>query len=381
MKRVENGLVRHRFISAASQRVAGPPSVDEMRGMSSYGTADEATLRAAMREALPKDTFLPMPKRYGWFVVLQAILWSCLGAMLLAGLPWWVNLLLALVMGHTLGVQGFLAHEALHGALGGPKWAQQLVGWLGFGPFLVPPTFWTRWHNVAHHANTNHGDRDPDNFGTVRRYEKNPKARRFLKLAPGSGTWYSYLFLGYSFVFHAQVVLWFQTRHRKDFEGFDRRRAILQSLACVAAWLAIAAFSGWALVFTVIIPLIAANVLVQSYILTNHFLRPMSVSNNPVDNSMSLSKPAWLDALQFRFSHHVEHHLFPTMPSARAPRVRAWLQANVKHRYVCPPHWLALKLLYSTPRVYADAVTLTDVERPERTVDVAALWKVEVPAR
>ncbi|MBL8921369.1 MAG: acyl-CoA desaturase [Myxococcaceae bacterium] len=340
-----------------------------------FGTADEATLRAAMRDALPRDTFLPAPARFTWFLVLQAVLWSCLALIVFAGLPWWANLLLGAVMGHTLGVQGFLAHEALHGALGGPRWLWTLVGWLGFGPFLVPPAFWARWHNVAHHGQTNHGDQDPDNFGTLKRYQKNPGAAKFLRLAPGSGTVASWFFFTYSFVFHAQVVLWLQTKRRREFDGFDRRVAILQSFACAVAWVALGIASGPAFVFTVIVPLVVANTLVQSYIMTNHFLRPMAVSNNPLDNSMSVLKPRWLDPLHFRFSHHVEHHLFPTMPMHRAPRVRAWLQANVPNRFVCPPHWKAVRLLYTTPRVYADAVTLVDLERPERKIDVRTLWQ------
>lgn len=344
------------------------------RSVVTFGTADEAKLRAAMREALPKDTFTPTPLRFGWFVVLQAILWSSLAAILFAGLPWWVNLLLGALIGHTLGIQGFLAHEALHGALGGPRWLWTLVGWLGFGPFLVPPDFWTRWHNVAHHGHTNHGDSDPDNFGTIRRYEKNPGARRFLKLAPGSGTIRSWFFFTYSFVFHAQVVLWLQTRRRKEFEGFNRRKVIAQSMLLALAWVALAVASGPAFVFTVVVPLVVANTVVQSYIMTNHFLRPMAVSNNPLDNSMSVQKPAWLDAIQFRFSHHVEHHLFPTMASSQAPRVRAWLKQNAPNRFVCPPHWQAVKVLYATPRVYADAVTLVDLEDPSRRVDVRTLF-------
>jgi fatty acid desaturase len=339
-----------------------------------FGTADEATLRAAMREALPRDTFLPAPARLGWFVVLQAVLWSCVALIVFGGLPWWADLALGALMGHTLAVQGFLAHEALHGALGGPRWLWNLVGWLGFGPFLVPPAFWTRWHNVAHHGQTNHGDLDPDNFGTLARYQKHPGAAKFLKLAPGSGTLVSYVFFTYSFVFHAQVVLWLQTRRRREFDGFARRAAILQSMACALAWLLLGLASGPAALFTVVVPLLVANTLVQSYIMTNHFLRPMAVSNNPLDNSMSVQKPAWLDALHFRFSHHVEHHLFPTMPMHRAPRVRAWLRRHVPNRFVCPPHWKAVQVLYATPRVYADAVTLVDLERPERRVDVRTLW-------
>lgn len=346
-----------------------------------FGVADEAELRARIRRALPPDTFEPRPWRYAWFLVLQALLWAGFGALLFVELPWWGQALVGLGLGHTLGAQGFLAHEALHGALGGPRWLQTAAGWLGFGPFLVPPEFWRRWHNQAHHGHTNEGDRDPDNFGTLRRYEKNPKAGAFLALAPGSGRWFSYFFLTYSFVFHAQMVLWLQTKHRREFDGFGRRLAIAQSVACLGAWLALGVAAGGAWWAAVLVPLAAANTLVQSYILTNHFLRPLAVSNNPLDNSMSVRVPAPFDALHFRFSHHVEHHLFPGMPSHRAPRVRAWLVANEARRYVCPPHWLAVALLYETPRVYRDARTLVSLAEPGRVVDLvrlqAALQPVE----
>lgn len=345
-----------------------------------FGSDDEAELRASIRKAVPTDTFQPAPARYAWFLVLQGLIWGGFALILFGGLPWWANLLVALVIGHTFGAQGFLAHEVLHGALGGPQWLRTLVAWLGFGPFLVPPSFWHRWHNNAHHGHTNEQDRDPDNFGTVRRYLKNPAAAKFLKLAPGSGTWVSAFFFSYSFMLHAQVVLWLQAKHRREFDGFNRPLALAQVLACASGWLALAFFSGWLAVFTVLVPLLFANTLVQSYILTNHFLRPMSVSNNPVDNAMSLRVPAWLDGLHFRFSHHVEHHLFPAMPSHRAPRVRAWLRANLPRRYVCPPQVKAIAWLYRTPRVYADAVTLVDLEKPSRRVDLLALHEELISA-
>lgn len=351
-----------------AERALQPP-----RPTVTFGVDDEAEVRAAIRKAVPADTFTPASWRYAWFGVLQAVLWGGLALILFAGLPWWANLLLGVVVGHTFGAQGFLAHEVMHGALGGPTWLRQVVAWLGFGPFLVTPGFWHRWHNNAHHGHTNDHDRDPDNFGTVRRYEKNPAAAKFLALAPGSGTWFSAVFFTYSFMFHAQVVLWLQTKHRREFDGFNRPLALVQVLACAALWGALAWASGALAVFTVLVPLLVANTLVQSYILTNHFLRPIAVSNNPVDNSMSLRVPAWLDRLHFRFSHHVEHHLFPAMPMHRAPRVRAWLRANLPRRYVCPPQTLAVSLLYRTPRVYADPVTLVDLKNPARRVDLLAL--------
>lgn len=340
-----------------------------------FGEQDERALRDQMRRDLPADTFQTQSWRVIWFLPLQLVIWGCVLTILMAGLPWYANLGLALVLGHTIGCQALLAHEVLHGALGMSRRWQNFFGWLGFGPLVAPPEFWRKWHNSIHHAHTNMGDMDPDSFGTIRRYKADPKQRKFPKLAPGSGTWYSLLFLTYSFTMHAQIVLWLQAKRRKQFKGFNRRRAIIQSFACVAAWLALAVVSGPLAIFTVVIPFMVANALGQGYILTNHFLRPQTETNNPLDNSMSLRTNPILDRLHYRFSHHVEHHFFPKMSSNKAPRLREWLETHYPERYVAPTHWQAIKLLYKTPRVYLTPTTLVDPSNPQRVFDLLPLQK------
>lgn len=338
-----------------------------------FGLPDERELRDQMRKDLPEDTFQPQTWRIIWFLPLQLIIWGGIATILMAGLPWYANLGLGLLVGHTIGSQALLAHEVLHGALGMSKRWQNFFGWLGFGPLIVPPEFWRKWHNVVHHGNTNMGDVDPDSFGTARRYRTDPKQKKFTKLAPGSGTWYSYFFLTYSFTMHAQLVLWFQAKRRKQFKGFDRKKAIRQSFVAVAAWAVLAVISGPLAIFTVLIPFMVANALGQGYILTNHFLRPQTVSNNPLDNSMSLRSNPILDRLHYRFSHHVEHHFFPKMSSNKAPRLRKWLEERHGDRYMAMPHSTAIKYLYTTPRVYKSATELVDPIRPERTFDLMPL--------
>ncbi|WP_336367083.1 fatty acid desaturase family protein [Marinobacter sp. C2H3] len=338
-----------------------------------FGKPDERLLRDRMKKDLPADTFQPQTWRVIWFLPLQLVIWGGLAAIVLGGLPWYANLGLSLLVGHTLGCQALLAHEVLHGALGMSRRWQNVFGWLGFGPLLVPPEFWRRWHNVVHHGNTNAGDADPDSFGTLRRYKADPRQKRFTKLAPGSGTWYSYLFLAYSFTFHAQLVLWLQAKRRKPFRGFNRRQAIAQVMVCVGVWVVLGVISGPLAVFTVLMPFMVANALGQGYILTNHFLRPQTATNNPLDNSMSLRSHPLLDRLHFRFSHHVEHHFFPKMSHNMAPRVRAWLEAHEPERYVAMPHGTALKLLYRTPRVYRTPTELVDPNDERRVVDLLPL--------
>jgi fatty acid desaturase len=68
---------------------------------------------------------------------------------------------------------------------------------------------------------------------------------------------------------------------------------------------------------------------------------------------MSVRTLSLLDRLHFRFSHHVEHHLFPAMSGADLPRVGHGCTACAR-RVVCPAHLRALLWLYRTPRTYRD---------------------------
>ncbi len=331
-------------------------------------------LRDRIRRELPADTFKEEPWRLVWFLPLVAVVILC-DVVIAQGEPGWLAcLLLSLVIGHCYGALGFLAHEVSHGALGVQgRWKSFFAG-LGFAPFLVTPAFWHRWHNVVHHGNTNRGDLDPDSFGTMKRYERHPSQKKLLKLAPGSGTWYSYFFLFYSFLLHSQVVLWLQTKHRKEFAGFDRVGAIRNMLLMLLFWVGLGVWMGpKAAFFALVLPLLWGNSIVQGYILTNHFMRPQTEVNDPVENSMSLRTLKVLDALHFHFSHHVEHHLFPKMSSRQAPKVRAWFLQNMPERYVWPTHLQALRYMYSTPKVYLDANTLVDVNNPSYTVEIHAL--------
>jgi fatty acid desaturase len=349
--------------ASRAEGAGGTATGNRARGGAAKGDApakgDETEIRLRIRADLPEDTFTPRRWRYAWFAVHQLIFWGGIAVIVAVQPPWPVAVVVSLAMGVALASQGFLAHEALHGALGGPKWLRVAVGWLGFGPAVIPPVFWIRWHNVVHHGNTNMGEADPDNYGTVARYEKKPGLARFTTIAPGSGTWYSYLFFFYSFTMHAQLVLWMQAKHRRDFKGMNRTRHIVESFACLGVWVAIGVVSGRWFLLTTLVPWMIYNFIGQSYILTNHFLRPMAPTNNPVDNSMSLEEVGIADRVFFHFSHHVEHHLFPRMPSTTAPRVRAWLKENMPERYVCPTHFQAVRMLYRTPRVFKDAHTLS----------------------
>ena len=313
---------------------------------------DEAAIRKRLSQSLPDDIFDRQP-------------WRAI-----------VALPLALVLGHAYAMLTFLAHETLHGSVVASRRLQNLIGYFGFGPFLISPHLWRVWHNQTHHHIVNQGDRDPDSFGTYRYYQyykQKPLFRFFIALAPGSGRWFSYFFLLHWFITHGQIVLWVHSRFKPGFDRFNRKRAIVETFLFLALWILLGIVAGPVdSMFVVFIPMITGSAVLMSYIATNHLMRPQTETNESLDNSMGVTTISFLDRMHFNFSHHVEHHLFPNMNPKFAPRMRRWLKSEMRNRYVSPPHWKALLYLYCSPRLYLDANTLIEPDTGKR-VDIGEL--------
>ena len=330
----------------------------------------EHDIRRRARAALPADCFAPIPARAG-LVVLWAAVAAALGATIaLAGLPWWAQLGLALVLGNVYAMMAFSAHEILHGATVRHRAAQSWLGALGFLPFLVSPHLWREWHNRRHHTHANQGHRDPDSFGSLEHFEPGGPRRAVLPLLPGSGHTLSVAFPFYWFTFHNLFVLLVVSSR---FKGFRRGPALVQTAAMVAFWIAVVAATGWAAAFVVAVPMLVGNAIVISYIATNHMMMPERPADDVLGNTMSVTVPRWIDPLHGWFSHHAEHHLFPAMSPARTPRLRTWLVRAAGDAYLAPPIGKALWWLYRTPRPHDGPDVLALPGRPERRVDLARL--------
>ncbi|MFO1519006.1 MAG: acyl-CoA desaturase [bacterium] len=317
-------------------------------------------LTEKLRSDLPAEAFKPRFKRGLLLFPLLAAIFGLSAAIFTLSLPWYGLLGLSLLLGMTYGSLSFLGHETLHGSTFKAKWAQDLVGYCAFFIYCFTPTLWRVWHNQVHHVNTNVPDIDPDSYGTLHRFRKIPLAKFQFKTGVGSGNILSAFFYFYRFTYHSQIVLWLISRkYPKEFRKLNRRRATLESLGIMAFWVALGVWAGWkGALFGIVIPMALANAILMSYISTNHFLRPLTTIDEPVDHSMSVTSPRWVDFIHLNFSYHVEHHYFPTMSPRFAPLVRRSLQKHAPDRYLAPPHWKAILWLYRTPRLYEDAETL-----------------------
>ncbi len=314
-----------------------------------------------VRPHLRAEVFRRAPGRLVWLPVHLAVVGGAGAVVMLAGPPWWIALVCAVVAGHSWGCLGFLAHETLHHAVVRSRVVEKLVGYAGFGLYGLSPTLWTAWHNQAHHGHTGKPVADPDGFGTLRFWQRNRVVRVLEAFAPGSRRPQSALFLFVWFSVHSMLVLVFHGERNGYYDRVSRRTVYVESAAMLAFWTAVFAVAGpWRFLFVYVVPVLIANATVMSYIATNHFLNPLTDRNDPLANTLSVTGPRWLERLHLEFGYHVEHHLFPTVSGRHAPAVRDVLRRLYGDRYLSLPHARALALLYTRPKVHDGPDVLVD---------------------
>ena len=321
-----------------------------------------ATYQRELRPALSPAVFEPARSRLLWLPIhagaIALIAWALTAGHVPA--PLWP--IASIVIGCCMSAVAFLGHEVLHGCVLRGRIAIRIVGWLCLLPFTVSPTLWTAWHNRVHHNHCAQPGADPDMYPTLAEYETQPAARimaDYFGLGGRRLTSLLSLFLG--FTGQSQQMLWC-ARSQGFLSPALHRRALVEFALGVAFWTAVGLLVGLVpFVFIYVVPLVVANVIVMSFILTNHNLNPATPAvNDPLVNSLSVTLPRPLEWLSLDFGYHVEHHVFPTMSARYGRAVRDALRARFPDHYQSMPLLAALRGLYSTGRVYQDNTTLID---------------------
>jgi fatty acid desaturase len=315
----------------------------------------------AVRPALAADAFAPAHSRVALVPLYLGIIALATVAVASGWVPWLVVPLVSLVIGIAFAGLTFIAHEAVHGGIVKGKRARLILGWIGFLPFVVSPRLWAAWHDRVHHANAN-VDGDPDMYPTLAEYRaSSPRVRFFINtFALGGRRWRGglSLILGFTVQSAHQLIV---ARQRGFLKPRAFKHAVAETMAGVAIWATVAVLVGFLpFLFVYVLPLVVANVIVMSFILTNHSLSPRVEFNDPLVSGLSVTAPRWFERLTLNFGYHVEHHLFPAMSSRHAPAVRTLLQERWPERYQTMPLTSALARLHCTARLYKDAVTLVD---------------------
>jgi fatty acid desaturase len=273
-------------------------------------------------------------------------------------LPWYVALVGSLGIGSLYASLFFFGHEVGHGAVIRSRRLRTAVLYVTCLVYGLSPHLWLIWHNHAHHSHTNMPEHDPDTFGSLEEFQQRRFSQVLARFAPGSGHWLSGFYLPLFFTLHSHGVLWVNS-FRQPFRQLNRRRAALDSAAMILFWIGVSVWAGpRGTLFVVVIPMVVVNAVMMSYVVTNHMLRSLADGPDSLTTTMSVTTFKPIDLLFFNFSHHVEHHLFPSMSPRYYPLVRRSLYRHAPERYLAPSHWRAMLLVFRTPRLYANAGTL-----------------------
>ncbi len=305
----------------------------------------------ALKARLPRHFFEPVPARMGYLPVFLALFglsaWGIVATPYLG-----LKLLLSLGIGYAFVGLGFLAHEILHGAVTKNPLLRSLAGSVAFMPLMVGARLWRKWHNVEHHGHTQHPHDDPDAMGALEAAIQKPLVRWMFRQVPAFRSFFLFFSFTFWFTLHAYRMFW---RFLPEFKPNERPVVIFQAVLPPLVWLMVLFWLGpLNFLFVYGLPWLMANFIAMSFIATNHLLNPITETNDPLLNSLTVRNPRWLEWLTLGFGYHIEHHVFPALSPKYAHRVAQKLKELWPERYNELPHWKALYYLWKTPRLYRD---------------------------
>lgn len=315
----------------------------------------------AVSKELPKEIFKRQPARllyaFLFFGGAAAIIFSIMNY----ELHFVAKLALSMCMGVLIAGGTFLGHEISHGAIVKGKKLQDFLGFFAFAPFLISPTYWRFWHNNLHHGNTQLLYKDPDAFPTKMIWKRSKFMKWAFPKTPGSGTVASYFYFFYWFSFQAVLNQVYMRFGNKMWDKMDHKKVTMEFTLTLSVALIYMGFIGvenW--IWLAVIPFMIQNYTVMSYISTNHNLSPYTKINDPLMNSLTVTNNPVMEFINLNFGYHTEHHLFPAMPASNAKIVSKKIAEMYPERYKIMPKSKALRLLYSTPRIYKNRDVLVD---------------------
>lgn len=330
-------------------------------------------MRSRIKRELPAYAFTRTPLSALVIIAANAVVAALYYCEIRFNVPWYLALVAGLFIGYLFFISAIVAHDTMHGAILKNKSARYALTYFGFYPFFISPFLWEVWH-TAHHSRTN-TDHDPDANLSWTESQTNPFTRLLCRLMPSStNRILGSIFYLYWFTAVGQALLW-NNRGFKDlrFEsyGLKTRRAKIDTFAYACFWLLLLIMGGpYKFVFVALVPMMTANAVFLAFATSEHIYRPKTDVNDALENTVDLKLPKIVDVLTLNFSHHVEHHLFPSMSYVHTPLLREWLRVHMRDRYVEVSPVQAARLIFGTQRLYKDTYYLVNLnQEPRYTVD------------
>jgi fatty acid desaturase len=308
-------------------------SIEEVKRDPRYRALSERLERAGF--------FAPAPFGYAWRFALLIAMFALAFASLALGPGWPARLAAWALLGFVMVQAAFMSHEAMHGSVSRRRAANRAWGHF-FDTFLIGFSFsyFTRSHDV-HHFHCNEEGTDPDTLSTLFSvFESSAREKHGLgrlvtrvqhvaipALFPMWALGMKWDALTYvvrnwrrtrvdQLVLVLHVVTWFVLL--PHWIGFG---------AALVNYLGMSAFTGIYLAILIPVNHVAREVVAPGA--QPPFLEQQLVTTR------NLGQSVVLDWLFIGLNSHVEHHLFPWVPSSRLRRGRAVL-ARFCHEHGLP---------------------------------------------
>lgn len=287
------------------------------------------------RRALSKEFIQELTRRSAWratLAVLEDLL--VLALAVAAALAYWPNpfviAIAVLIIGTRQHALFIITHDAAHYLLYENRWLNDMVGRACAMPSGLSMCSYRVIHRMHH--NNLYGELDPDTalhggYPRGRMY----LVRKLLKDLAGLTAWKTYAY----FLFAAPALNTSTNKALRPLDDTsnrlreDARRDRNWVIAFHVVALAVAAWSGYLLPYLIlwVLPLVTV---VQAILR----LRAIAEHGATTDFSSPLTAartnlgPAWLRWLIFphNVNHHIEHHLYASVPMYNLPRLHAEMQ-------------------------------------------------------
>ena len=238
--------------------------------------------------------------------------WVGLMAMDTAGWAGWIGRLIAVAAGAAaLNAFYLLSHEGHHHLLFRNAVANHAANILLCVPLLHSPSAYRVLHELHHRFLGGPGD--PDEY---RNYTANPRIRwalQWVRLTIGTLVYMPLI----------PAVAW-----RRATKA-ERRPIVVEYAAMTVVWVMVfLTFPIRDLLQVWLIPGIVVGYISAVRALAQHALTDPA---DPLLASRSVRSNAFVSFLLLNENYHLEHHLFPEVPSYNLPRLHALLQTRVPH--------------------------------------------------
>jgi fatty acid desaturase len=336
---------------------------------------DIAYYQKILLPKLPKHIFKPYKADLGLFIFFYLVSIVIIYLNLTVQLDLIFQLISGLILGILAGSISHITHNLLHGSIISNKKLQTFFAFWGFLPHWLSPTFYRYWHNYLHHTFTQKHITDPDAYPSQFLFENSPFFKMIYAGLPGSKKFASYFYFFHSFTSHSQLNQCIQRfklkkQYKKLNQNAVNRELFLQATVLIPLVIMLAKVN---FIFLVVLPFSICNYMIMSYIATNHAMTPLTDVNDPLKNTLSLTSNRISDFFCRYMAYHVSHHLYPHVNPRYYPMIDKILLETFPEKYKCLPKWEAIKLLYSTPRIYKDENTVYYPDNKSQEVDLTNL--------